>query len=152
METGRKVGYGWLRGNKAGPGTLRAAKGSVPLWKELSCEAIPQGKGMYPAGPWRMGSFLLPPQDAFMTVLGQPWKSGYLLLSPSSQAPLKGPDPSSIALPGAARGWPMREASRTPSRSTPHRQRFGEERWPSGVSVSISLQPRPGPRWGRKWY
>lgn len=42
------------------------------LWKSLSCDAVPPGKGRYPAGPWRPGSFLLPLQNVPVTVLGSP--------------------------------------------------------------------------------
>lgn len=60
-----------------------------------------KGKGCIQLGLDGWGPSFFPPQDAFMIVLGQPWTSGHLLLSPSSQAPLKGSDPSNTALPGA---------------------------------------------------
>lgn len=39
-----------MRDNRAGPRILTDAEGSVHLWKEVSCEAMPQGRRVYSVG------------------------------------------------------------------------------------------------------
>ena len=78
MQTGGKVGYDWWRDIIRLAQGHRAADESVHLWEELSSKATFQWQGVCPVVPWRMDPV---PPNVRVSVLGQPWKSDYQLLS-----------------------------------------------------------------------
>lgn len=94
---------------------------------------------------------LFPPQDVFLTaawVALEVWLPALLSSLPSTSHRLR---PQKCLSPWRS-AWlaKARSLQNAPKERAPN-QPFGERRWPPGLSEPVSLQPRPGPHWGREW-